>query len=425
MADYVPELKVLSEILLNGKNIREAMFMADMEEKISLVGKKRLQENVQGVLRHYFCLSFECQMLSVDPVNSQEHILLLVALYELRYHKDKPVVEIRDEYLSAFSKLRLLGDPEKNFQTLHEASKKDFQLPDDVKGSPYLYNSLVLEFPEFLLRRLHDEYSSERALAIACKAHKRPKCFYAPSLNGEIHKSDVNLDVVTFDDESFIYESKKPLSVKEMKKMGLYPIGYVEALAYSKVRIPSLMPKVLLTGLDDGFDFLPIAFASERFYQSELVATYDDDMSYRSGVDAIRFFGLKKAKALHSSLKLLKTFVPFDHFDIVIDHASDMNIGKTRTDKSILPSLKEEMIEKSKMRQIDELIEDARFVKEGGYLLFLNHSLIKEETVDVIESFLLSRKDFLKIESEVVFPDKIDSDGGYYCLMKRKVRKND
>ncbi len=425
MADYVPELKVLGDILLERKNYREAMFKTNMEENLSSIGKKRLQENVLGVLRHYFCLSFECQNQFLYPVNSEEHILLLIALHEIRYHKDISFADVSHRYHDAFMKMRLTGDLSENIDKLGKMSKESFMVPEEVKKSPLLYNSLVLEFPEFLLRNLSQDYSSERALCIASKAHRRPNFFYASSLRNEADITDESLEYLNLDDGFGVYESKKMIPMKELKKMGLYPIGYVEALGYSKVRIPSLMPNVLMTGLDDGFSFLPVAFGCEKYYQGRMVSVYEDDISYRSGMDAVSYFKLKKTKVIHSSLKLLKTFEPYDSFDVVIMHGKDLKTGKSRIDPSILPSLKENMISRSFNEQVEGLLGNAEFVKKGGYLLFVNHGLLKKETDDVIYSFLDKRKDFSMIVREVVFPDKMDSEGGYYCLLKRKVEKDD
>lgn len=424
MQDFIPELRVLVDILLEKKSYREALFKVNMEEKLSQIGKKRLQENVLGVLRHYFCLSFECQNLLLDSISSQEYILSLITLYALRYHRDESHFDIYHAYYDTFLKNRLLGDYHKNFEILENAAKNDFSLPEEMKNSPYFYNSLVLEFPAFLLKRLREDYSIKRALDIASKAHKHPSFIYQASDDKEVILNE-KIKPISLGNNVTIYEMNKPLPIKELKKTNLYPIGYVYALAYSKLRIPPLMPKIFISGLEDGFSFLPIAFISEKYYQSELFLRYENAVSYRAGMDVVKHFHFKKAHVIQSSLELMKTYASYDNFDIVVSLNKDLKMGKMRFDPSILPALNEEMIHKSHLEQLKTIKEDAKFVKPGGYLLFVNHSLVKEETVQVIEEFLKKNKDFQEIQSDILFPDITNSEGGYYCLLKRKVNKHD
>ena len=80
MADYIPELYALISILSEQKTYGEALFKVNQEEQLSQAGKKKFSENVLGVLRHYFCLSFECLDLLPYAKDSEEHILSLIPL---------------------------------------------------------------------------------------------------------------------------------------------------------------------------------------------------------------------------------------------------------------------------------------------------------------------------------------------------------
>jgi hypothetical protein len=426
MADFVPELTALSQILLERKGYRETLFKVTMEEKLSQVGKKRFIENVNGVLRHYFCLSFECQNLLLDKVDSLEHLLALVALYVLRYRKESTVKEVYQEYHDAFLKLRLMGDPKSSFESLSKSDKEDFVLPEELKKSPYLYNSLILEFPEFLLRRVAKDFTNQRAISVAANSHKRPNRFYAM-----VEKKDTPvlpetvLQPIVMENHEYLYKTNKPIPKEQMKQSNLYPIGYVEALAYSKLSLPPLQPKILLVGAEDGFDILPIAQRVEKYYQSQLVCCLEKDLPYRSGVDILRHFQLKKTRMIHTKDELIKTFVEYDYFDTVILYSKDLHMGLSRLDPSILPSLKEKDIQKSYENQLKNLLEQSKFVKEGGSLLFVNHGFVKKETYDVIEGFLAVKKDFILMDNEIVFFDRMDSSAGYYALLKRKEKKHD
>ncbi len=427
MSDYVPELNALTLILLENKNYHQAIFKTNMEEKLSQIGKKKMQENVQGVLRHYFRLSFECMDLFNDSKDSQEHILLLIALYELRYHPSKDKAEIKASYLDAFKKMRLLGDCEKNIETLLEASKKPFVFSEEVKKAPYLYNSLLLEAPEFLLKKLTQDFTPQRSLDILSNLKRKPTYFFSLSNKGSQDEILTNekFQSVVLENRSVLFKTETPLPLKDAKKLNLYPVDFLQMLAFSRVSLPNLTPKVLFTGFDDGFSFLPIGFQVEEYYKGELIVAYEHPTSYRSGMDCIRHFQLKKSKSIESNLALLKTYVQAECFDLVCALGKDTRIALSRRDPSILPSLKEDSFLKAEKRQLADLLENALFVKEGGVLLFINHSLVKQETYDVINRFLEKRKDFMLIKKEILFPGQMDGDGGFYCVLRRKEKQHD
>ena len=428
MFDYIPELLALTEIMLEQKNYREALFKASMEEKLSSRGKKRLQEIVYGVLRHYFNLSFECLNLLPYGKDSEEHLLALIALFELRYHKETPVEEIKRAYYDAFLKERLLGDKEDNFKALENASLTPFKIPSEVKEAPFVYNSLVLELPDFLLRRFAKDFSPKVALSIAAYLHKRPLQFYAPIYDEEkqakLLASD-DFENISFEDNSFLYRGNKVLSLKECLAKGIYPITYTESLAYSRLNVPQIKPKILLTGVLDGAQILPLTLRTLDLYESEVSAAFANPISYRSGADMMKKYQLKNAKLINCNINMIKTYRSFDQYDVVVSMGNDLQIGMARKNPAILPSLKEKSFLKSKNRQVADLLEVSSFVKPGGQLLFINHALDKEETSEVIAKFLSQRKEFHIVEKEIVFPSRMDSDGGFYAILERKTNNHD
>ncbi|MCR4698250.1 MAG: hypothetical protein K5762_02675 [Bacilli bacterium] len=427
MADYIPELYALISILSEQKTYGEALFKINQEEQLSQAGKKKFTENVLGVLRHYFCLSFECLDLLPYAKDSEEHILALIPLFELRYHKDVTREEIYACYHDAFIKERLMGDARSNFKVLEEASKTAFKIPDEVKSSPYLYNSLVLELPDFFLKRMSKDYGAQNALNIASYLHKKPYNFFGPTpicKQEELLSNDA-FENVSLDDGTILYSTNKPLSIKEVRSKGLYPFGYLEALAYSKLPIPALQPKILLTGLESGSQILPLCLKTLDTFESKVDAVYQDALSYRSAVDVMKKFKLKNAHIINTKLALVKTYVKDHYYDVVVSFGKDCKIGLARRMPSVLPCLRETDFLKSKKRQVADLLEMSSFVKEGGYLLFINHSLDKEESNEVVLSFLSQRKEFTTIHKEMVFPNIMDCDAGYYAILKRKQNQHD
>lgn len=428
MFDYIPELLALTEILLEQKNYHQTLFKVSMEEKLSQNGKKRLKEVVYGVLRHYFNLSFECLDLLPYKKDSEEHILALIALFDLRYHKEYSPEDIKKAYYDAFLKERLLGDRQANFSSLLQAVQKPFKIPSEVKNSPFLYNSLVLELPEFLLHRLAKDFTPKVALSISSYLHKKPMLFFAPIFDEEKQASLLasdDFENISFEDNTVVYRGNKTLSLKECLSKGIYPTTYTETLAYSRLETPSMMPKVMLTGLSEGTQILPLTLKTLDRYQSSLTAVFSSPIAYRSGADIMKKYQLKNVSLINCEIPYIKTYRSIEEYDVVVSFGKDLQIGLSRSNPSILPTLNEKDFLKSKNRQVLDLLEVAQFVKEGGSLLFINHALDKEETNEVIAKFLAKRSDFYLVEKEMVYPSRMDSDGGFYAILKRKMKNHD
>lgn len=424
MMDFNAEFSALSQILLEQKKYRDAIFKVNMEEKLSINSKKRLLDNVLGILRHYFTLSFEALSLLPYKKESDENILAIILLYHLRYIKKASDEEIKSCYLKSFADLRLIGDQNNDFEILKKASLNKFVIPEKLKESPIIYNSLLLEMPSFLLKTISNEFSPQIALQSSIYLHKRPTFFYA-SKGKEPKVEGSELITVPINDNEVIYKTDTPISLSSIHQKDLYPIGYLEALAYSELPIPYVEPHVMLIGLSDGFDMVPIGLRINECYQNELACIFPGCVSFRSGNDAKYHYKLKNVSIQNCSFSLAKTYFETEKYDDVICYGSDLKIGLARKNPARLPTLKESLIEESIERQINELNESSLFVKKGGYLLFINHSIIKEETYDLINSFLNKHNDFILIKKEIIFPNQLDNDAGFYALLKKKGGKHE
>lgn len=423
MTDYIPELLSLDRILFEHRTYKEAIFKTVMEEKLSSIAKKRVAENVLGVLRHYFCLSFECLNLLFYGRDKEEHVLSLVCLYELRYHHAKrPIQEVESSYCEAFSRQRLAGDAKANFDILRKASQEPFAIPMEVKNSPVLYNSLCLEVPDFFLKKLFDDYGAKTAMMICQGLHRKPSLFV--SSKSETEKTD-DMESVTLENKDVIYRLKKNLSLKEIRERGLYPIGYVEALAFSDVDIPPVQPRLLFTGCEDGLDLVYLSLKAQQRYQCEISGCFEDDLSYRSGMDTKYHFHLSSLQVFHCPLKMLKTYTPLKHYDLVVHFSKDLKTGLSGRRPEILPSLNEKAFMKSFQSQLDDFLEAADFLDKDSTLLFVSHALDREESDDVISRFLSLRKDFVLEKKRAILPFEKDTDGGFYAVLKRRSGQND
>ena len=418
MADFIPELLTLKEILFEKKSFQEAYFKTKLNERISNCENKRLKERISGCLRHYQSLSFEClNALPVYDRNSEEFLLSLIALYLLRYEKNDET-DVKVSYHDSFVKMRMLGDANKNFEALLSSSKNVFTIPDDVKDSPFVYNSMILETPEFLLKRWCKDFSADKSGKIALSLHYKPSNYYYKTRE-DVSLVDYNLQPVNFDKGIVIYKAKKGMSSAQARELSLIQIDYIEAYAFSKIELPHISPSILLNGPRNGSSFLLYSLNVNHLYQNKVVAAYQSLASFRSASDLEKKYQLKGTSFLFAESSLIKTYLPFDSFDFAVCYGKDAGIGMARRKIEVLPSLKEKDLAVASKSEYDQLLDSAEFIKKNGTLLFLSSALDKEEGSNVIKKFLSNRKDYALVDQEYLLPCDNDIDGGYYAILRR------
>ena len=61
----------------------------------------------------------------------------------------------------------------------------------------------------------------------------------------------------------------------------------------------------------------------------------------------------------------------------------------------------------------------AACVRPGGTLLYSTCTVFREENEDIVEWFLSRHPDFVREEQQIILPQDYDTDGFFYCRMKR------
>ena len=418
MNDLIPELLTLKSILIQHKSIHESMFRLKHNERVSAPRLERVKTRIHYVLKHKESLSFECQNLfSQYQSDEDEYLLLLLTLSILR-NENAEKEKCEEAYSKTFQTMRMRGDSLTNFEIVYQASRKPFVISDEVKNSPYLYNSLLLEMPDFFLSELYQDYSSSESLSLVKSIKKRPLHYYK-SVDDKAPTKD-GYQEIDLDDGTKMFESKASCSTKDMKEMNLYPVRYIENIALSRLSFSSLSTKILLLGLKEVNSYLPFAYRLKDCYEKKIVEVEEDSVRYRYAVNLSIQHHFDYVKPLCSSFALIKTYLLYESFDVVAYSASDSNVGYARKKIEILPSLEKKTFLANISKEKEELMESSMFVNKGGVLLFIASSFLKKETKEVIQDFLMKNKEFTLEDESFILADRSDSDLGYYAILRRK-----
>ncbi len=340
----------------------------------------------------------------------------MVTLSQLRYSSLRKE-EISAEYQDVFCRLKLSGDSQKNREILIESTSRPFHIPEEVKSSPYYYNSLVLERPEFLFRRFDAEFGASRTLSMFSSRRKKPLFYYSSMMGENSLPSSLKKeqDVGPYP----LFSSSSPLHLEILAEKKLYPCSPLQLTAYSLPELPQVSPKVLRNGRNDSFSFLPLAISRKDDYQPTRIADYFGP-AFAKAKKNVEVFGLKDVTILNCESKLLKTYYPYDSFDLSVEWGKDSGLGCVGSKPWLLPSLTPDDLKDSQKRQLLSLRERAEFVKSKGYLLFVNHGLLKEETSDIVKQFVERNSRFELVKETISIPERGNQEGGYIALLSKK-----
>lgn len=419
MVDFIPELLTLEAVLFERKSFQDAYFQAVINEKLSTSRKNELKERIIGVFRHFQSLSFESlDLFSNYNKDSDEHILSIIALYVLRYEKRTSYDDFSLSYKETFLRLRLSGDYQNNITIIHEACLKPFAVKDEVKSSPCVYNSLVLEVPDFLLKKLTKDFSGKKAFDIALSLRGK-LAFYYQNLSDKKIEDERLIKLPYINAE--IYKSNKVLPSSQLKSMSLSPISYLSSYLFELIPLKmNINTKILLNGCSDNGQFI---YWSKRFssiFNTEIVPVYYDTLLYRNALDYLKHNPKKGVSPLLTESKLIKTYLPYDENDLVICNAMDSKVGLARRKSEILPSLREKDFPIFVKRCYEQLVDSSLFVKKGGYLGFISYSFDKDETISLINKFLNAFSSFELVKEEYLLASDNSQEGGYIALLRRK-----
>ena len=408
----------LDKIINQHRPFRKVFFKIFVNEKIAAIDQKNFVSITLDILRNYFILDFAlADTLEHYQSKSKEAFLFLIVLYLLRFKKADEE-DIYEQYLNCKTLLRLNAD-KNDFTMIVKLSKQPHLLSDEIKRHPYLYNSLILNVPEFLLRSFVADFGTEMAPKIAISLHSKAASFYLPYKNDEI-ESPLS-SKIRLSSSEYIYRAIDKQAVKnEIKSASLDAIPLDFSFAYYLSKIDEFVLGSRVIAFNQTSPFMSLYLAKKlSSCLGKITPVFVSDDSYRLALDIKKKYQADNYYPLFAKTELVKTYEAYEDFQIVLFEGKDTGIGKISSAFSLLPSLRETDFQASYQCQLSGLIEASDFVKPDGLLLFYNHSLLNVDSKRVTTMFLREKKNFTVLKESYLFPFDHDSDGGYFSLMRR------
>lgn len=416
------QLKALKQIIDEKKSFQSVLENIVRQNNLSENDKVVFKLDVLGSLRHFYQLQYEATKEFPEFMPDDDEIyLIIIALYEFRYHsKDLAGYEVINQTTATIKFMSLRLDSEQVKNKLEEITKKKFVLPEDLKKDLYAYNALFFNTPKWIIELLTSEYGDDICMNFLLSSQRKGSQYLAINTiyrKIEDFSNDVRFIHPQVLNTALEYQTGKCSNLIEVKKGDLFPQDLSTQIMLNSLNY-CFKQKTLHIGAKSGSIMAEVAI---RIHDNGgyVDALFSNDKKYSSAKYLSRRLGLDNTHIFYGSLKMMKTYSPYNSYDMVIYSPNSSKLGQVRRRPDIFPTLQKEDIFKYCAKSSIDLNEVKKFVASDSYLIYHVPTITKEETTNIIKDFLSKNDDFILEYERQIFPYEYGSDGLYFAVLKK------
>ena len=352
---------------------------------------------VNGVLRKYEFLDFQIKDLINDNTNLKTKLILMMALFERFYLKEKDYV-VNNEYVE-------LGKNkyEKSFINALLHKIKTLKEPNTLSSK---YN-----LPEWIVNLLSKQYDEDDFKRIIKVYQSIPSVYYRLNTNKAKIEDLYLLDINVVDEN--IFTSKNNLLNSDEYKKGLFYIqDYNSASLYKHLDLnkDSIFLDVCSAPGSKLFNALDI-IKQENAYSNDMNTNRLElikKMANKLGYDNIHY--------LNYDGRLLKDNLNIK-FDRILLDAPCSGLGVISRKPDLKFHIKPESLDELEKLQYELLNSMNVLLKSDGILLYSTCTLNKKENSKLIRKFLSNNEKYVLLEEDTIINEL--GDCFYYCKMRK------
>lgn len=378
---------------------------------------------IQGGMRHFFLLRYQaCKLFPDFEEDDDEIYLLILAIYQLRYMKKslasfkviEEASEVNDTFLLRFDNAMLK-------EKLEFVSNHKFNLPSEVLTDIYKYDSLMFSTPMWLIKMWANQYGDDILLNLLhTNRNKRPIYVRRNKLKvseDELLKENIYQKIDDVDD-AYIYSSSIGFNYQNDAKLGnvfLQDLSFQMLL--NKVVLSFGMKAIHLHGVTSGLSS-NIAIRLKELNGS-IDASFEKDVLYRKARYQYQRLGLDNVKAYLADLDMLRTYLPYNSYDLAFVTPNSSLLGQISKRPGLLLTIKKSDINKYIENEKASLLEGHRYLKSKGVLVYMVATINLNETSKLIDEFISEYSEYRLISSKQIFPFEYNSDGIYCAILSK------
>ncbi len=400
--------KILSEVV-SGKNLNESF---NKNINVNNINVSKIKDLTYGGMRYYYILNSIINKLIKTEPDKEIRILLLIALYEIKYSK-KPAYAVTNDIVNFSFKLTK-NIKVKNFVNaiIRNFLRKQTELEQDLLNNlEYKYNS-----PEWLINKLKKDYSDNWENIINYSNNKPKVC-----LRINTKKIKISDYIKNLDQEEIGYKLINDVVVLDntisIDKIPLFREGYVS------------IQDTHAQKLKDVIKFEPNSYVLDACSapggkacqilennQVNLLALDIDNTrldKVQQNLDRLNL----QAKIICANAAQLDWWDK-KQFDAIIADVPCSASGTCKKNPDIKFQRKLNDIKNFVNTQREIIFNLWQTLKDNGYLVYITCSIFREENQDNISFFKQNLKGIKVISELQLLPDE-NGDGFYYCMLKK------
>lgn len=386
--------------------------------------RRLLTQIVYGTLRMQGRLDWIVSKLyrgSVDNLDIDVRNILRMSLYQLFFTHRIPQFAIVDEAVKVTKKINAKASGLVN-AVLRNAIRKGWEIEyPDSKKSPALYIAVFYSHPLWLVEKWLDLFGFEETAAM-CKA------------NNEIPPATVRVNRLKTTPEAAI----KALSDEDFEAMpaAFSPDGLILAKQRGSIREAVTFQKghiqmqdeasqliACLVGPKPGETILDLCagtggkanhLAEIMMNQGLILAMDIDGQKLESLQKNAQRLGVSIIRTLHRNAAGLLIIDSPRKFDRILIDAPCSGLGTLRRNPEIKWRILPQDIRKSAILQRQLIKNAARYLKDGGVLIYSTCTNLPEENEDIVTDFMENNPGFKHLKPPDIIPQVLIDDNGFF-----------
>ncbi len=373
-------------------------------------GTLRWRGRLDWVIRHFSKIPFE-------KIESGILNVLRLGSYQILFLSKTPAWAAVNESAESAKRIRGTGGAGLVNAILRSLLRQKEEIPyPGMDQNPVLHIAVTESHPFWLVRRWVEEMGIEEALMI-CKANNRiaPLTLRTNTLKIDreqlilkLRGKGLNSSPTSFSEEGIVLgDSPPPVSELPFLREGLYIIQDEASQLIGTILDPKPGERILDACAAPGGKTTHLAQRMEN--QGEIYAL-DVSREKLGLIERVcRLLGVEVVKGLKGDATHLLPTPGSMAFDRVLADVPCSGFGTLRRNPDLKWKRKEEDIRRLSILQSSILGNLARYVKEGGILVYSTCTVFHEENEDVVEKFLDEHPEFRLDQMSESLPKKYHS----------------
>lgn len=449
MIDLTSAIFVLDAIFDRNQSLKNALDRAYDRYNLTTHDRAALKAMITSELKHHLILDIQVRDRFPAIISSDQLVRLFCLGLDLLRNADgnEDRIKERTGLIVNTAKALMIECDQKDIDRLVELAEKPAELPAAVAKDPLANNAAVFNCPQWLLQNYIADFGPEKTIDLLKAQTREPELFLALNTSTAARAdfaSDERFQVTASTNPAYptgallrSLKTKRASTLTEVLKGQLFP----QDLSWFSFLDTLPFPQYGKTLLVEASSFaLPASLAlrslaargqfTASFDRSEDLTSFEARMgrlsisetSAETGTDDPAAATGPTIETVASSATLLKTYLPFNAFDLVISTPASSRTGEISHHPEIAATFDPDQLFATIEKEESGILESSFFVAAGGYLAYAVTSLIKDEGERVVSWLVSKRPEFKLISQRYLVPATDYAGIGMYFAILRRVR---